>query len=842
VRGGGVTSSGNKTTIIFYGRFTPPPPSSNRLRGALSGFKKDDNGSHRYDEGPSFRAFRDALQEYVQYHVVESGASTTTTRTTAEEIEGGLDTADKNELVNIFPFLKRLLFANVDDEPRTTSLPAAESRKNNNNNNNNKCEPTDHHQMSGWDNNHQYMSGATTGPPASSASMYDHVGHLPDLLVKLFRSFPATTTAASTCAAAARTTGPEDTTTYVTNSPCCCFVLEDWHYADDPSMAILAALFAHRDTIRVPIVCTCRDDNNNNSNSQWRELKRHMLLSTSTTRHVQLGNWQEADVRQWLEREFYHNDPTTMLLRVANINKKNKKHHGHVFTPEQLSELVMRRTKGNPLFSFYFAQMMLLEETDMVEMREPGTIFDEDDVTRLITTTTTDATDFGDRASSSASLSSLSSGPVVAVAVPDVHSLIDCLRRIITVRRPETWPTLKSLGAAIRVGNGRHEEFQPQLIAIMSGQTEPTVRDHLQALPYFFVWTGVGSTVRFKHDEIRRSILAMMNDDELVLTHYDNGSRLCNHYQSIVFTGSNHNNNRQDDTILFLAVNELQGGSAYITDLASKMAFTTLSLRAAERAMGSSRFRLARSYLDTAIGCLGGGGGGGGLWTEKTYDALLTLHNLAAEAAYAAGDFAQMDAYLEAVFGQARSFRDSLRARCTQMFANGARFRPTAAKDALDLLKQLGVDLPSQPSRLLLCREFIKTRWLLRHKTDIDFLRLPVATDPDAIALMQVFSFAFTSFYASNPKLALLATFRTIPMIFECGVTGSAITAISTYSFLLCGAFGWIGEAYRYGKIACQMGQAYGARPYVARIGLGFCKCASTHQMLLSRQDLVLLF
>lgn len=533
-------------------------------------------------------------------------------------------------------------------------------------------------------------------------------------------------------------------------------VLEDWHWADDQSIDILEALFDHRKDIKFPIVCTYRDDVTPTSKS-WNRLLNKMLTSQVTDESVsemKLSCWTELQIRQFIAEQF----------RVVDGLKR-------------LSQLLQQRTQGNPLFVYYFMELLAQEGI----VKHPQSLGDS----LLLEEAKMNIKKMFD--------------PTYESALPT--NLTQCVHRMVMNQR-ESLPTIKSLVTAL--SENPDGGINPKVLSMISSQISPKIESDLSRFPFFFDKTG---RISFKHPEVQTCVLSLFSDEERAVSHHKNGILLWKNYQHTII---------DNESILYLAVQQMRLGSVHITEPNEVSVFANLCLKAGERAMGSSRFSLAQSYFNNAIEKLG-------CWTNDMHDVLLTLHNLAAEASYAAGNFHQMDCHLKTVFEHSRSIKDSMRAKCTQLFANSARNNATSVDDALGLLKEFGADFPSNPGSLVVLRAFLKTRWVLRNKTDVDFLRLPVATDPDAIALMQIMFFAFTSLYITNPKLALVVSFRLIQLTMKHGLSGPSIAAFATYSFLLVGAFGWIDEAYKYGKISLQMGQAFSARPYLARGQLSFC-------------------
>jgi hypothetical protein len=143
---------------------------------------------------------------------------------------------------------------------------------------------------------------------------------------------------------------------------------------------------------------------------------------------------------------------------------------------------------------------------------------------------------------------------------------------------------------------------------------------------------------------------------------------------------------------------------------------------------------------------------------------------------------------------------------------------PEAVTLALEVLGQLNVSIPTNPSRMLVFIEYMKTRHLLRGKNDRFFLNLPLATDPNIITAMTLLNFTLLYSYAIKPELGALAVFRLIHLVIKHGICGSAMSAFSGYGLLLASMFGSNEEAYRFGKIALALADLVESKAWLPRI------------------------
>jgi hypothetical protein len=269
------------------------------------------------------------------------------------------------------------------------------------------------------------------------------------------------------------------------------------------------------------------------------------------------------------------------------------------------------------------------------------------------------------------------------------------------------------------------------------------------------------------------------------------------------------------ETLLFAAARQLEKGTSVVTDPNERDFIAKIQWEAGKRAMQLSEFSGAAAYFECAISILCSGR----TWRADQYDLTLALHNGAAEAYYCTGDFVRTDQMLEKVFENATTFEDKLQAYSTLVFALGARHRLSeAVTTALEVLGRLNVSIPTNPSRMLVFIEYVKTRYLLRGKNDRFFLNLPLATNSDIIAAMTLLNFTILYSYAIKPEWGALAVFRLIHLALQHGLCGSALAAFSGYGLLLASLFGNIEEGYRFGQIALALSDLVESKAWLPRV------------------------
>lgn len=146
------------------------------------------------------------------------------------------------------------------------------------------------------------------------------------------------------------------------------------------------------------------------------------------------------------------------------------------------------------------------------------------------------------------------------------------------------------------------------------------------------------------------------------------------------------------------------------------------NLRAAKQALRQAAFDMASEYAQHGLAIVDEVK----KWDSSNYATVLDLHCVAAEARNCCGDLEESNRHLQQVFRHAESLADMTRARTIHIYALGAHARLEEAIDvAFCGARALGVSLPKKPRmRHALC-QLIKTKAMLRGKSDEELLAVP---------------------------------------------------------------------------------------------------------------------
>jgi len=135
---------------------------------------------------------------------------------------------------------------------------------------------------------------------------------------------------------------------------------------------------------------------------------------------------------------------------------------------------------------------------------------------------------------------------------------------------------------------------------------------------------------------------------------------------------------------------------------------------------------------------------------------------------------------------------------------------PQAVDSALTCLRLFGIDIPAHPTWEHVQAEF-ETVWQTLNGRPIESLiDLPLMTDPELKAAMQVFSVLTPPAYFTDFSLYCLQLCRMVKLSLQHGTSGASAVAFGFWGHVLSRVFHRYDEGYRFAKLACDLVEQYG--------------------------------
>lgn len=250
---------------------------------------------------------------------------------------------------------------------------------------------------------------------------------------------------------------------------------------------------------------------------------------------------------------------------------------------------------------------------------------------------------------------------------------------------------------------------------------------------------------RFGHDRIQQAAYGLLEPAAAIAAHYRLGQlRLAQRAELPA--------DRPADDLLFDTVNHLNQAQTLLP-VEQRRQLALLNLEAGCSAKQAAAYQAALSFLTTGLELLPETA-----WASDTL-LIYRLYSEAAEAAYLAGDFAALAQFRQVVLAQVASPIQQVpvhRASINALVAQNRLLEAIAY--TLEVLAALGEKLPAAPNSAQVLSQYLQARLSLWGKSAAALVALPLATDPQVLATLQLrISILSAAYYAQPALLPVLA-------------------------------------------------------------------------------------
>ncbi|MEG4571433.1 AAA family ATPase [Microcoleus sp. N3A4] len=461
-----------------------------------------------------------------------------------------------------------------------------------------------------------------------------------------------------------------------------------------------------------------------------------------------------------------------------------------------LSQLVFQKTKGNPFFATQFLKALYQEQ--LIQFTPPtlpypyqgrGTGGWQCDIARVNQLAVTD--------------------DVVAFMALQLGKM------------PPS--TQQRLQLAACIGN----QFDLATLAIVSEQSEvETAADLWKALQFGLIlplgdvykfYVGQESlartpdnqetvTYKFLHDRVQQAAYSLIPDKQKTATHLKIGQLLQQNFSVLEL-----------EEKLFDLVGHLNLGIELITQPQKREALAQLNLKAGTKARNSTAYTAARVYLQTGIELLTAN-----CW-QSQYKLTLKLYVAATEAAYLNADLDSMEQMAALVLEEAKTILDKVKIYEIQIMALTAQSQMLEAiAVSRDALGQLGVEFPTAPDEAKISQVLQTLAGQLSNRRIEELIDLPVMSDRQTQAAMQMLGMLFAPVIQAMPELVPILSATMVSLSLQFGNSPASTVGYVIHGLVLCGFLGEVETGHSFGRLALNLIDRFNVREFKSKVLLLF--------------------
>ena len=349
------------------------------------------------------------------------------------------------------------------------------------------------------------------------------------------------------------------------------------------------------------------------------------------------------------------------------------------------------------------------------------------------------------------------------------------------------------------------ELIQHLLPAIREDLVETTSRD-IGSIRNGKITPVMAENFKFRHDRVRQASYALIANNDKKPIHLKIGRLL---FEDIVL--------QQFEDKIFDVIDHLNIGSDLIDNHQERYETAELNLVAGIKAKSLAAFEPAFNYFIKGLQLLDKQS-----WQQR-YDLTLRLHVECAEAAHLCRNFKKMETLFEIVLQNGRSVLDRVDVYQTKINALISESRRPEALDlAQEILRNIGMEFPMQPSKTEAHSLLDKTLDNLSGKESKKLVNMPEMKDPSHLAAMKILGSVVGASYQVSPDKFIIIVCQQVNLSAQYGNVATSALAYVALGVILCGNVGDIDKGQTFGRIALELLKRFDAKELKAMVYMAF--------------------
>jgi PAS domain S-box-containing protein len=360
-------------------------------------------------------------------------------------------------------------------------------------------------------------------------------------------------------------------------------------------------------------------------------------------------------------------------------------------------------------------------------------------------------------------------------------------------------------------------------LALVQGETEEAMHVALQQAVRAGLVFQQEETYKFLHDRIQQAAYSLIPDEHVANIHLHIGRVLL-----ATMTPDQHAEH------LFDVATQFNRGAALLIDRDEKARVATIDLRAGRKAKASAAYASAREYFLTGMALLDESD-----WSSQ-YELTLSLWLERAECELLTGHFDTAEQLIVELLMRAASNVDQAAAYLLKVQLHIVKGEyPQAVDGALTCLRLFGIDIPAHPTWEQVQAEYDTVWQTLDGRPIESLIDLPLITDPEVQAAMQVLATLPGVTFFFDLQLYCLHLCRMMNVTLRHGICDASAHGCAFFGFILGSVFHRHSEGYRFAKLACDLVEKLGGIAYQARIHLAMGTIAFWTQPIATGIDFI---
>jgi PAS domain S-box-containing protein len=326
-------------------------------------------------------------------------------------------------------------------------------------------------------------------------------------------------------------------------------------------------------------------------------------------------------------------------------------------------------------------------------------------------------------------------------------------------------------------------------LALVHGETEETMHAALWEAVRAGLILQRENTYIFLHDRIEQAAYSLIPEEDRAEAHLRIGRARLASMTADEF--AEH---------LFDVANQLNRGATRLIDRDEKAQVAAIDLRAGRKAKASAAYESARAYFAAGMALLDERD-----WDSRS-DLAFSIWRERAECELLTGNFDIAEQLLGELLERGASTVDEAAVYHLKVQLHEVRGEyPQAVASGLACLKLFGIDIPAHPTEEQVQVEY-ETVWQVLNGRPIESLiDLPLMTDPEVQAAMQVLSVLTPSAYFVDSRLGCLQICRMVQIGMRCGTSAASALAYGYFGNILGPVFHRYTDGYCFAKLASDL-------------------------------------